>query len=135
MKIINNYIPPLKYLTHQIKGSTELKGTTTEIKYIQIWIIITPCIECYMVENSLDTYKRTLHYGSCETSWLQSDPIANEHTEIISKYNESSYFKQRRNTLEVKDKNLFKRRNHTIRPLTYSTIPVYTFIKDDLTKI
>lgn len=30
--------------------------------------------------------------------------------------------------------NLLKWKNHTIRPLAYSTIPVYTFIKDDLTR-
>ena len=36
VKIIDNSIPPLKYFIHQIKGSTELKGTTTEMKYIQI---------------------------------------------------------------------------------------------------
>ena len=30
--------------------------------------------------------------------------------------------------------NLLKWKNHTIRPLAYSTIPVYTFIKDDLTE-
>ena len=35
---------------------------------------------------------------------------------------------------QVKDNNnLLKWKNHTIRPLAYSTIPVYTFIKDDLT--
>ena len=36
---------------------------------------------------------------------------------------------------QVKDNNnLLKWKNHTIRPLAYSTIPVYTFIKDDLTR-
>ena len=43
--------------------------------------------------------------------------------------------KQSYTSRQVKDNNdLLKWKNHTIRPLAYSTIPVYTFIKDDLTR-
>ena len=43
--------------------------------------------------------------------------------------------KKKYTSKQVKDNNnLLKWKNHTIRPLAYSTIPVYTFIKDDLTK-
>ena len=43
--------------------------------------------------------------------------------------------KKRYTSKQVKDNNnLLKWKNHTIRPLAYSTIPVYTFIKDDLTR-